>query len=108
MTLWHADADKRARDRQMPCETSQPSHRPSANSLTLVPARTTEYIAAGDSQATVPFPRSRKGFRPSMKDVSRLSYLLLQLGSNDGEASLREKGTTEATSCPKGDTMWRH
>ncbi len=34
----------------------QPSHRPSANSLTLVPAGTTEYIAAGDSQAAVPFP----------------------------------------------------
>ncbi len=92
----------------MPCERSQPSRRPSANSLTLVPAGTTEYIAAGDSQATVPFPRSRKGFRPSMKDASRLSCLLLQLGSNDGEASLPEKGATEATSCPKGGTMWRH
>ncbi len=34
----------------------QPSYRPSANSLTLVPAGTTEYIAAGDSQAAVPFP----------------------------------------------------
>ncbi len=44
------------RDRQMPCERSQPSHRPSANSLTLVPAGNTEYIAAGDSQAAVPFP----------------------------------------------------
>ncbi len=107
-TLWHADADKRARDRQMPCERSQPSRRPSANSLTLVPAGTTEYIAAGDSQAAVPLPRSRKGFRPSMKDASRLSCLLLQLGSNDGEASLPEKGATEATSCPKGGTMWRH
>ncbi len=40
----------------MPCKTSQPFHRPSANSLTLVPAGTTEYIAAGDSQAAVPFP----------------------------------------------------
>ncbi len=75
----------------MPCERSQPSHRPSANSLTLVPAGTTEYIAAGDSQAAVPLPRSRKGFRPSMKDASRLSCLLLQLGSNDGEASLRRR-----------------
>ncbi len=55
-TLWHADADKRARDRQMPCVRSQPSHLPSVNSLTLVPAGTTEYIAAGDSQAAVPFP----------------------------------------------------
>ncbi len=43
-----------------------------------------------------------------MKDASRLSCLLLQLGSNDGEASLPEKGATEATSCPKGGTMWRH
>ncbi len=92
----------------MPCKRSQPSRRPSANSLTLVPAGTTEYIAAGDSQAAVPFPRSRKGFRPSMKDASRLSCLLLQLGSNDGEASLPEKGATEATSCQKGGTMWRH
>ncbi len=29
---------------------------PSANSLTLVPTGTIEYIAAGDSQAAVPFP----------------------------------------------------
>ncbi len=36
-----------------------------------------------------------------MKDASILSYLLLQLGSNDGEASLPEKGATDATSCPK-------
>ncbi len=55
-TLWHADADKRARDRQMPCERSQPSHRSSADFLTLVPAGTTEYIAAGDSQDAVLFP----------------------------------------------------
>ncbi len=55
-TLWHADVDKRARDRQMPCKRLQPSYRPSANSLTLVPTGTTEYIAAGDSQAAVPFP----------------------------------------------------
>ncbi len=53
-------------------------------------------------------PQCQKGFRPSMKDASRLSCLLLQLGSNDGEASLPEKGATEATSCPKGGTMWRH
>ncbi len=51
-----ADVDKRARDRQMPCKRLQPSHRSSANSLTLVPAGTTEDIAAGDSQAAVPFP----------------------------------------------------
>ncbi len=40
----------------MPCKRLQPSHRPSANSLTLVPTGTTEYIAAGDSQAAVPLP----------------------------------------------------
>ncbi len=54
-TLWRADVDKQARDRQMSCKRLQPSHCPSANSLTLVPAGTTEYIAAGDSQAAVPF-----------------------------------------------------
>ncbi len=32
------------------------SYRPSANSLTLVPTGTTEYITAGDSQAAVQFP----------------------------------------------------
>ncbi len=32
------------------------TYRPSVNSLTLVPTGTTEYIAAGDSQAAVPFP----------------------------------------------------
>ncbi len=48
-TLWHADVDKRECDRQMPCKMLQPSHRPSANSLTLVPAGTTRYIAAGVS-----------------------------------------------------------
>ncbi len=32
------------------------SHYLSADMLTLVPAGTTEYIAAGDSQAAVPFP----------------------------------------------------
>ncbi len=55
-TFWHADVDTRARDRQLPCKRLQPSHRPSKNELTLVPTETTEYIAAGDSQAAVPFP----------------------------------------------------
>ncbi len=41
----------------MPRDRLQPSHCPSANSLTLVPAGTTEYIPAGDSQATVPSPQ---------------------------------------------------
>ncbi len=30
-TLWHADVDKRVRDRQMPCKRLQPSYRSSAN-----------------------------------------------------------------------------
>ncbi len=60
-TLWHADVDKRVRDRQMPCKRLQPSYRSSANSLTLVPTGTTEYIAAGDSQAAVPFPTESEG-----------------------------------------------
>ncbi len=60
-TLWHADVDKRVRDRQMPCKRLQPSYRSSGNSLTLVPTGTTEYIAAGDSQAAVPFPTESEG-----------------------------------------------
>ncbi len=76
--------------------------------LTLVPAGTTEYIAVGDSQAAVPV-RTEVGrdFDLQWKMASSLSYLLLQLGSNDREASLPEKGTTEAKSCPKGGNMWR-
>ncbi len=42
--------------RQMPCKRLQPSHRSSANLLTLVPAGTTEYIVDGDSQAAFAFP----------------------------------------------------
>ncbi len=45
----------------MSCKRLQPSHRSSANSLTLVPAGTTEYIAAGYSQAAVPFPQKSEG-----------------------------------------------
>ncbi len=37
----------------MSCKRLQPSHHPCANLLTLVPARSTEYIATGDSQAAV-------------------------------------------------------
>ncbi len=96
----------------MPCKRLQPSYRPSANSLTLVPTGTTEYIAAGDvicCQAAVPFPTEiRRDFDLQWKTASSLSYLLLQLGSNGREASLPEKGATEATSCPKGGNMWRH
>ncbi len=84
-------------------------HHPSENSLTLVPAGTTEYIAAGDSQAAVPFPTEiRRDFNLQWNTASSLFYLLLQLGSNDREESLLEKGATEATSCPKGGNMWRH
>ncbi len=45
----------------MPCKRLQPSYRSSANSLTLVPTGTTEYIATGDSQAAVPFPTESEG-----------------------------------------------
>ncbi len=84
-TLWHADVDKRVRDRQMPCKRLQPSYRPSANSLTLVPTRTTEYIAAGDSQAAVPFPTEiGRDFDLQWKTASGLSYLLLQLAATAG------------------------
>ncbi len=93
----------------MPCKRLQPSHRPSANSLTLVPAGTTEYIAAGDSQAAVPFTTEiGRDFDLRWKIASSLSYLLLEFGSNDREASLPQKGNTEATSGPKGDNMWKH
>ncbi len=78
-TLWHADVDKRVRDRQMPCKRLQPSYRSSANSLTLVPTGTTEYIAAGDSQAAVPFPTESEGISTFSERRFRSSYLLLQL-----------------------------
>ncbi len=65
--------------------------------------------SAGDSQAAVPFPTEiRRDIDLQWKTASSLSYLLLQLGSNGREASLPEKGATEATSCPKGGNMWRH
>ncbi len=85
----------------MPCKRLQPSYRPSANSLTLVPTGTTEYIAAGDSQAAVPFG-NRKEFRPSVKDGFRSFLFVVTACRNGREASLPEKGATEATSCPKG------
>ncbi len=96
-TLWHADADKRACDRQMSCKRLQPSHLPSSNLLTLVNAGTTEYIAAGDSQAVVPFPTEiRRDF-----DLSERRIQVFPI-------CCPEKGATEATSCPKGGNMWRH
>ncbi len=85
-TLWHADVDKRAHDGQMPCKRLQPSYRPSANSLTLVPTGTTEYIAGGDSQAAVPFPMEiGRDFDLQWKAASGLSYLLLQLAVMAGK-----------------------
>ncbi len=70
---------------------------------------TTEYIAAGDSQAAVPFPTEiGKGFRPSVKDDFRSFLFVVTACRNGREASLPEKGATEATSCPKGGNMLRH
>ncbi len=91
----------------MPCKRLQPSYRSSANSLTLVPTGTTEYIAAGDSQLFLS-PRNRKGFRPSVKDSFRSFLFVVTACRNGREASLPQKGATEATSCPKGGNIWRH
>ncbi len=70
----------------------QSSHRPSANSLTLVPAGTIEYIAAGDSQAAVPFPKEiGRDFDLQWKTASGFSYLLLQLGVTAGKRAFRRR-----------------
>ncbi len=53
-------------------------------------------------------PRNRKGFRPSLKDSFRSFLFVVTACHNSREASLPEKGATEATSCPKGGNMWRH
>ncbi len=53
-------------------------------------------------------PRNRKGFRPSVKDGFRSFLFVVTACRNGREASLPEKGATEATSCPKGGNMWRH
>ncbi len=50
----------------------------------------------------------RRDFPPSVKDGFKSFLFVVQLGSNGREASLSEKGATEATSCPKGGNMWRH
>ncbi len=79
-------------DRQVPCKRLQPSYHPSANSLTLVPTGNTEYIAAGDSQAAVPFPTEiRKDFDLQWKTASGLSYLLLQLAVTAGKRAFRRR-----------------
>ncbi len=76
----------------MPCKRLQPSYRPSANSLTLVPTGTTEYIAAGDSQAAVPFPTEiGRDFDLPWKTASGLSYLLLQLAVTAGKRAFRRR-----------------
>ncbi len=64
---------------------------PSANSLTLVPTGTTEYIAAGDSQAAVPFPTEvGRDFDLLWKMASNLSYLLLQQAVTTGKWAFRK------------------
>ncbi len=76
----------------MPCKRLQPSYRPSANSLTLVPSGTTEYIAAGDSQATFPFPMEiGRDFDLQWKTASGLSYMLLQLAVTAGKRAFRRR-----------------
>ncbi len=76
----------------MPCKRLQPSYRPSANSLTLVPTGTTEYIAAGDSQAAVPFPTEiGRDFDLQWKTASGLSYLLLQLVVTAGKRAFQRR-----------------
>ncbi len=76
----------------MPCKRLQPSYRPSANSLTLVPTGTTKYIAAGDSQAAVPFPMEiGRDFDLQWKTASGLSYLLLQLAVTAGKRAFRRR-----------------
>ncbi len=79
-------------DRQMPCKRLQRSYRPSANLLTLMPTGTTEYIAAGDSQAAVPFPTEiGRDFDLQWKTASGLSYLLLQLAVMAGKRAFRRR-----------------
>ncbi len=91
-TLWHSDVDTRACNRQLSCKRLQPSYRPSANSLPLVPTGTTEYIAAGDSQAAVPFPTEiGRDFDIQWKTASGLSYLLLQLAVTAGKRAFRRR-----------------
>ncbi len=43
-----------------------------------------------------------------MKDSFRSFLFVVTACHNGREASLPEKGATEATSCPKGGNMWRH
>ncbi len=98
----------------MPCKRLQSSYRPSANSLTLVPTGTTEYIAAGDSQAAVPFPTEiRRDFGLQWKMASGLSYLLLQLAVTAGKRAFRRRALRrphparrEEVTCGDTDMDW--
>ncbi len=55
------------------------------------------------------FPHGNwKGFRPSVKDGFRSFLFVVTACRNGREASLPEKGATEAPSCQKGGNMWRH
>ncbi len=94
----------------MPCKRLQPSYRPSANSLTLVPTGTTEYIAAGDSQAAVPFPTEiGRHFDLQWKTASGLSYLFLQLSVTAGKRAFRRRALQRAHPARRElRNMWRH
>ncbi len=106
-TLWHANVDKQACDRQMPCK---------GRNLPIAPAQirwpwypqgpqvSTSLLEIAKPLFLYPPNFLTERISTFRKIASSLSYLLLQLGSNDGEASLPEK----ATSCPKGGDMWRH
>ncbi len=70
---------------------SQPSRRPSANSLTLVPAGTTEYIAAGDSQAAVPYPRVGRDFDLQWKMLHVFPVCCYSLAVTMGKWAFRRR-----------------
>ncbi len=70
---------------------SQPSHRPSANLLTLVPAGTTEYIAAGDSQAAVPYPRVGRDFDLQWKMLHVFPVCCYSLAVTTGKRAFRRR-----------------
>ncbi len=72
-------------------QRSQPSHRPSANSLTLVPVGTTEYIAAGDSQAAVPYPSVRRDFDLQWKMLHIFPVCCYSLAVTTGKRAFRRR-----------------
>ncbi len=76
----------------MPCKRLQPSYRSSANSLTLVPTGTTEYIAAGDSQAAVPFPTESEGISTfSERQLQVFPICCLQLVVTAGKRAFQRR-----------------